>query len=325
MKLQHVSDHCFAVLNEKNRVCDANSGLINLGGGVVIDTQSDLAHGRRMIELFGKVWPGMPKRVINTHEDGDHVWGNQLFEGAEIIAHRTVKELMPHVADPRETQQLLKGTDRFLTRMLLKALHPGALAIARQLKQDFDFDGIHLVLPTTLFDERHVLDLDGTEVHLIYVGPCHQIGDTIIHVPKEKVVFAGDVIFRECTPMGWNGTYEKWIKVIDLILSLDPDVIVPGHGPVCGIEGAMEVKAYLGYVREESKRYFGQGLSALEASKKIDFGPYAGWRAPARLYMNVERAYRELRHEAADKPWDHAKVFDAVLAVARAKGIPIEF
>jgi glyoxylase-like metal-dependent hydrolase (beta-lactamase superfamily II) len=325
MKLQQVSENCFAVLNEKNRVCDANSGLINLGGGVVVYTQSDLPHGRRMIELFGKVWPGMPKRVINTHEDGDHVWGNQLFEGAEIIAHRTVKELMPHVADPRETQQLLKAADRFLTRMLLKTLHPGALAIAQQLKQDFDFDGIRLVLPTTVFEERHLLDLDGTEVHLIYVGPCHQTGDTIIHVPKEKVVFAGDVIWRECTPMGWNGTYEKWIKVIDLILSLDPDVIVPGHGPVCGIEGAMEVKAYLGYVREESKRYFGQGLSALEASKKIDFGPYAGWRAPARLYMNVERAYRELRHEAADKPWDHAKVFDAVLAVARAKGIPIEF
>ena len=48
MKLEQVSDSCFAVLNEKNRVCDANSGLINLGGGVVIDTQSDLAHARQV-------------------------------------------------------------------------------------------------------------------------------------------------------------------------------------------------------------------------------------------------------------------------------------
>jgi hypothetical protein len=47
------------------------------------------------------------------------------------------------------------------------------------------------------------MDLDGTEVHVIYVGPCHQVGDTIIHVPKEGVVFAGDVLFRQCTPMGW--------------------------------------------------------------------------------------------------------------------------
>jgi glyoxylase-like metal-dependent hydrolase (beta-lactamase superfamily II) len=325
MHLQQVSQNCFAVLNEKNRVCDANSGLINLGGGVVIDTQSDLPHGRQMIHLFSKVWRGMPTRVINTHEDGDHVWGNQLFEGAEIIAHRTAKALMPHAANPRETQQLLNGANHFLPRMLLKALHPGALAIARQLQQDFDFDGIKLVLPTTVFDERHVLDLEGTQVHLIYVGPCHQIGDTIVHVPEERVVFAGDVIFRQCTPMGWNGSYDKWLEVLDLIISLDPEVIVPGHGPVCGVEGAMEMKAYLEYVREESRRCFDQGLSSLEASKQIDLGPYGGYRAPARLYMNVERAYREFRREAADAPWNHAKTFDAIYAVAKARGLEVEF
>jgi cyclase len=53
--MKQVSDSCFAVLNEKNRLCDANSGLIALGGGMLIDTQSDLAHARRMIEMFGRV------------------------------------------------------------------------------------------------------------------------------------------------------------------------------------------------------------------------------------------------------------------------------
>ena len=59
MKLHQVSENCFAVENEKNRVCDASSGLINLGGGVVIDTQSDLSHARQMITLFGTVWPAL--------------------------------------------------------------------------------------------------------------------------------------------------------------------------------------------------------------------------------------------------------------------------
>ena len=46
MEMQQVSDSCYVVLNEKNRVCDANSGLVNRGGGVVIDTQSDLPHAQ---------------------------------------------------------------------------------------------------------------------------------------------------------------------------------------------------------------------------------------------------------------------------------------
>jgi cyclase len=325
VKLQQVTESCFAVLNEKNRVCDANSGLVNRGGGLVIDTQSDLSHGRRMIELFGRVWPTLPRRVVNTHEDGDHVWGNQLFEGAEIIAHRTVADRMPRVADPGETQKLLDAADGLLSRWMLRAIHPGALAIARQLREDYDLHGIELVLPTTLFDERHVLDLDGTEVQLIYVGPCHQAGDTIVHVPGERVVFAGDVIFSQCTPNGWTGTYDKWLETLDFIIALDPDVIVPGHGPVCGIEGAMEMKAYLDYVREESKRCFELGLTSLEASTRIPWGPYGEWRAPARLWANVERAYRELRNEPADAPWDKAKSFDAIYRVARARGVEVEF
>jgi hypothetical protein len=192
---------------------------------VVVDTQSDLPHARQMIGPFGKVWKAMPRQVINTHEDGDHVWGNQLFEGAEIIAHRSVRELMQQIADPKETQQLIEESDRFLSRLRLSALHPGALALVRQLKQDHDFEDIRLVLPTTVFDEQHALDLDGTEVQLIYMGPCHQIGDTIVHVPEEKVVFAGDVIFRECTPMGWNGGPREGLRR------------GPGSGPCQGHRG----------------------------------------------------------------------------------------
>jgi glyoxylase-like metal-dependent hydrolase (beta-lactamase superfamily II) len=325
MKLQQVSDNCFAALNETNRVLDANSGLINLGGGLVIDTQADLPHARRMIELFGRVWPGMPRRVVNTHEDGDHVWGNQLFDAAEIIAHRLVPARMQEAADPRAFQELLDGASRLLPRLWLRVLHPGRLAVAQQLQRDYDFDGITLAPPTTLFEDRLVLDLDGTEVHLIHVGPCHQAGDTIVHVPSEGVVFAGDVVFRACAPMGWTGSYARWLRCLDRIIWLDPDVIVPGHGPVCGIEGAMELRAYLEHVREEASRYFARGLSSLQASKLVDLGPYAGWRSPARLYANVERAYRELRGEPEGAPWDMTATFDAIYEVAKARRCEVEF
>lgn len=325
MKLQQVSEHCYSVLNEKNRVCDANSGLINLGGGVIIDTQSDLAHGREMIRLFSTVWTGMPKRIILTHEDADHVWGNQLFPGAEIIAHRSVPERMKQVAEPEETQQLMHGVGNVIKNFVIKVTHPGLAAAGKQLLEDYNFDGIQLVLPTTLFDTTYQLNLDGTEVNLTYVGPCHQVGDTIINVPKEGVLFAGDVIFRQSTPMGWTGSYENWFKVFDLITELNPHTIVPGHGPVCGIEVVKEMRAYLQYVRDESKKHFDNGLTSLEAAEKIDFGPYAEWRAPARLYMNVERAYREFRNEAPDAPWNSPATFDAIYKLAKAKEIEVEF
>ena len=228
MKMEQVSNRCFAVLNEKNRVCDANSGLINIGDGMVIDTQSDLNHARQMIEMFSDVWSEMPKQVVNTHEDLDHIVGNQLFEGAEIIGHRSLPERMKSVADPEEIQKLMRMANGTLSGPLLKLVHPGVVASARQLKEDYDFSGFRLVTPTTLFDDRLITNLEDMEVHIIHVGPCHQVGDTIVWLPNERVLFAGDVIFRLCTPMGWVGTFEKWFETLDFIANeLKPDVIVP--------------------------------------------------------------------------------------------------
>jgi glyoxylase-like metal-dependent hydrolase (beta-lactamase superfamily II) len=291
----------------------------------VIDTQADLSHARRMLELFATVSPGLPRRVVNTSEDGAHVWGNQLFEGAEVIAHRTVPARMKAVADPRAFHHLLHDADRLLPRLRLRAFHPGVLSAARQLRADYDLGGITPVPPTTLFDEQLVLDLDGTEVHLIHVGPCHQAGDTIVHLPREGVLFAGDVVLRGTTPVGWSGTYARWLQCLDRIIWLDPEVIVPGHGPVCGIEGAMETKAYLEHVREQAMRCFERGLTSLQAAKRIDLGPYATWQGSARVYANVERAYREFRREPEDAPWDVTGTLDAIYEVARARGCEAGF
>jgi len=325
MKLQQVTDHCFAVLNETNRVCDANSGLINLGRGVVVDTQSDLAHARQMIELFGQVRSRMPGYVVLTHEDIDHVAGNQLFPDAEIIAHSSMLERMRPAADPTEYQKLLHGIDDPATTAMLETVHPGVLAVARQLKQDYSFDGIELALPTTVFDDRYVLDLDGTEVHLIYAGPAHQLGDVIVHVPSEGVVFAGDLLFNESTPMAWAGSYQQFFDALDVITALSPGVIVPGHGPDCGIEAVAREREYFQYVLDQSRKAFDAGQSPAEAAADINLGPYAAWKAPARLIINVERAYREFRGEPTDAPWNTLAIFDGMYQLAQKSGVAVEF
>ena len=131
----------------------------------------------------------------------------------------------------------------------------------------------------------------------------------------QSVVFVGDVLFRMCTPIGWEGTYERWTTALDRIAALNPSVVVPGHGPLCGIEGVREMKAYLEYVRGESQRCFNAGLSALDAAKRIELGPYAEWTEPERLIFNVERAYREFRGEPYDAPIDAAAMFRGMFEV----------
>jgi glyoxylase-like metal-dependent hydrolase (beta-lactamase superfamily II) len=280
---------------------------VNRAGGLVIDTFWDLPHTRELIAQYARVWPGPARRVVNTHHNGDHAWGNQLFARAEIIGHRKCAAAFGR--ERPELMQMLRGqggSDDPVMRDLAAKL------------ADWDFTGIELTPPTTLLDDRLDLDLDGLRVELRWVGPAHTAGDVIVHLPRERVVFTGDVLFRLCTPIGWDGTFDGWLAALDTIVALDPAVVVPGHGPLCGVEGPREMRAYLVYVRDEASRGFEAELSVVDTAKRIDLGPYAGWTEPERIVFQVERAYRELRGEAWDAPLDVNVLFAGMYELRQA-------
>jgi cyclase len=298
MELREIAPDVYACLQEDRGLGWSNSGLVNRGGGVVVDTFWDLPHTRELIAQYARVTPEPVRRVVNTHHNGDHCWGNQLFPDAEIIGHRLCAEGFGKDGSPAMLQAIRDGGGS-----------DPALAWFAEGLAPWDFTGIELRPPTRLIDDRLDLDLDGVSIELRYVGPAHTAGDVIVHVPQSRVVFVGDVLFRLCTPIGWEGTYARWIAALDHIAALEPEVVVPGHGPLCGVEGLREMKAYLEYVRAESRRFFDAGLGTLEAAKRIDLGPYATWTEPERLLFNVERAYREFRGEPHDAAIDAIGIF----------------
>ncbi|HEY8514518.1 MAG TPA: MBL fold metallo-hydrolase [Candidatus Binatia bacterium] len=292
--LVQLSDKVHAYLQPDGGLGLSNAGLVGSArDALLVDTLFDLAHTRRMLDEIARKVTSDIGRVVNTHHNGDHCWGNQLVAGAEIIGHRRCAELM-QTLPPESLQRLKLAPDTI----------PGARALRAGLDR-FDFSGITVTPPTTFVpDDGMQLEVDGVEVRLIYVGPAHTAGDVVVHLPREGIVFTGDVVFRLCAPIGWEGTFARWIWALEQIAALDADTLVPGHGPVCGKEGALEMRDYLIYVRDESRRHFDAGRTVEEAALRIDLGPYAGWAESERIVFNVDRAYREFRGEPYDAPLD---------------------
>ena len=306
MELQELAKDVYTCLQEDKGLGWSNSGLVNRGGGLVVDTFWDLPHTRELIATYGKVRSTPAQRVVNSHDNGDHSWGNQLFPQAEIIGHRLCAEQM-------------KGQDPAALQRRKVAAQRGdpALAPLAEAFGAWDFSGIEITPPTTLLEDRLELNLDGTTVEIIYVGPAHSVGDVIVHLPDERVVFTGDILFWLCTPIGWDGTFENWSLALDRIVELDPAVVVPGHGPLCGVEGPKEMKAYLAYVRSEAQDHYQAGRSVVDAAKRIDLGPYAGWTEPERIVINVARAYREFQGRPFDAPLDPQANFETMFSLRK--------
>ena len=62
--------------------------------------------------------------------------------------------------------------------------------------------------------------------HLIEVGPAHTRGDTLVHIPGDRVVFTGDILFIGGHPIMWAGPTGNWLPAIDRILAMDVETIV---------------------------------------------------------------------------------------------------
>ncbi len=307
MELKQVARDVYACLQPDRGFGWSNSGLVNRAGGLVVDTLMDVRHTRRALDLYAGVAPQPARRLVNTHDNADHVWGNQLFRGREIIGHRNCAEAMRGALSPAVMAAMATAKDP----------SPGVAWFAADVRE-FDFTEVEVTPPTTLIDQRLDLDLDGERCEIVYLGPAHTSSDTVVWLPGEGVLFSGDLLFRLCTPVGWEGTFANWIAALDWMIARGPAVVVPGHGPLTGVDGLRELRAYLVYVRAESERFFAQGLSELDAARRIELGPYASWTQPERLVFNVSRAYRELRGESPYAPVNAVALLDQCCELRRS-------
>ncbi|HJV61017.1 MAG TPA: MBL fold metallo-hydrolase, partial [Albitalea sp.] len=96
------------------------------------------------------------------------------------------------------------------------------------------------------------LTVGGTRFVLRSAGPSHTPDDTVIYLPDEKVLFAGDVVFRARVPFIGQADSRHWIAALDQLLALDAKVIVPGHGPQSTLprEDLTLTRDYIVYLRQ---------------------------------------------------------------------------
>ena len=151
-------------------------------------------------------------------------------------------------------------------------------------------------------------------VHLIEVGPAHTRGDVLVHSPVDRVVYTGDILFIEGTPVMWEGPVANWIKACLLIEDMDVDLIVPGHGPITDRHGVAKVRHYLQYVHDQARARYDAGMSAFEAARDIELAEYSSWSDPERIAVNVDSLYREF--SGAETTTDIVELFSRMAALA---------
>jgi cyclase len=287
----------------------SNAGLITDGSeSMLVDTLFDLKLTAEMLETMRAAVPAAREigTVVNTHANGDHCYGNQLVSEATIITSKATSDELSEVspgmmASMVENAEALGDAGRFFAEIF----------------GPFDFNGIDVPPPDETFEGELVLDVGDKKVHLIEVGPAHTRGDVLVHVPADGVIFTGDILFIDGTPIMWEGPVGNWIAACNRIAEMGAETIVPGHGPLTNAAGALAVRDYLAYVRDEARARYDAGLSATDAVYDIALGDYASWGDAERIAVNVHTLYREFSgSEERPSPVD---LFGLMAKIARPR------
>ena len=268
----------------------SNAGLItDSGESLLVDTLFDLPLTQAMLDTMADATPDarVIDTLVNTHANGDHCYGNSLVGNARIIASRSSAEEMDNVPAA------------MMAELIHRADELGAAgAYFRKIFGAFEFEGIDPAPPTDTFERRLDLSVGSKTIELWEVGPAHTRGDVIVYAPDDGVVFTGDILFIEGTPIVWEGPVANWIAACDRILEIKPNVIVPGHGPLTDLKGVRAVQDYLAYIQSEARIRFDAGLSAMEAARDITLGAFSSWLDAERIAVNVHTLYAEFDPQA---------------------------
>jgi glyoxylase-like metal-dependent hydrolase (beta-lactamase superfamily II) len=263
-----------------NRNFISNAGfVVTPAGVVVIDALGSPQLARDLIAEVRRHTAQPITHVVLTHYHADHIYGLQEFQaiGAKIIAHRGGQQYMH--SDTAQSRLAVSRID----------LAPWIDGATRLVPADDWIDG------------PRELVLGGVRLRLQPVGPAHTPEDLVVFLPGERVLFAGDIVFRGRLPFVGQADSRQWIAALDTLLAYDAAVVVPGHGPrSSSAREDMELtRDYLAYLRQTMGKAARSMEPFEEAYQQADWSRFEKlplFRSANR--MNAYNTYLLMEHEA---------------------------
>ena len=275
----------------------ANVGFVATDEGVIaVDTPILPEEARHWRQQMARVSGGKPLLyMINTDHHRGHIMGNQYFLPAPIVAHE------------RAWRDMRGYGDNFKQRVI------DSFKREPELQAQFSVSTMRIVRPQITFSKRLTLRKAGREMQLIHIGG-HTMATAIIWLPVEGVLFVGDTVWIEEHPYMAQSSSRDWVAGLELIGQIDPAVIVPGHGPLCGLKEVDYMISFLRHMQERVREFYQKGIGKHETGAALVEDLRSWFNVPqsrrskihSQIKSGVGRTYEELRR-AENARAEHAK------------------
>ena len=249
----------------------SNAGFVVTPAGVVVfDTLGSPSLAQAMVKRIREVTDQPIRIAIVSHYHADHYYGMQVFKelGAEVWAHELAQTANGTDAQQLRFEQRKEILGKWINDQTQRFPKPD-----KWLSGDTDFE------------------LGGVHFRLRHVGPAHSAEDLALYVDQDKVLYAGDLVFKGRIPFVGDADSKLWLAAMDKLIELNPKVLVPGHGGASDtpMEDLVLTRDYLRYLRQEMGKAVADLIPFDEAYLATDWSKYE--MMPAFPEANRRNAY----------------------------------
>jgi cyclase len=293
-----------------------NVVIVNDQDVLVVDDGTTPAAARAFLDDIKKITNKPVRTVVNTHFHYDHTDGNSVFgPEVQIIAHEYVRTAIATFdvlnREPFITSQKTAVPARIeaLTKQIAaekdpqkKAAFQKDLATAQTTLNELK--EIKPTPPNVTYSSKMVLYKGSKEIQLLFLGRGHTGGDTVVFLPRERVVCTGDLMESRLAYMG-DAFFDEWVTTLGALKNLDFALVLPGHGAPFSDKGLITAfQSYLSDITTKIAVLRAQGLTADQAASRVDLtnhakdfpqitGPGADARGVRRIYAWMDERARK--------------------------------
>jgi cyclase len=256
--------------------------VVGRDGVLLVDGQGSVDATRKLVEAIAKTTDKPIKWYVVGSDHGDHTAGNSVLPANTIyVIHPNSRRQM--LADAANAKQAAEKASAEA------AAKGGAAPAPRPV----------VVPPTEMSGDKQVIDVGGIEAQVLFLGRAHTGGDLSVYLPKQKILFMSEAYLNRVFPAMRSAYPSEWVKAIDRALAMDVDRYIPGHGFIeeskASREELVEYQKALKYVIAEIQRLQKLGLSADDARKQANWGPYKEWMlADQQDIIAIRKVYEEI-------------------------------
>lgn len=219
--------------------------------------------------------------VLNTHHNFDHTSDNGYYtkRGAVSFGVEVAKQEMERERDAGIWVKQMAGRGPRVEHLI------GKLDISP---------------PMVTFEDQIDIHYGGRHFQMIYIDHCHTKGDTVVWMPKEKVLFSGDLLTYRTHPVNRLGNFMNWIPALDLLKKKFPAKhIIPGHGPLPprGTKIIDENKAFLTQLRTRTTAALRKEKTPAKAAKLVQMPEYIRWFRAQNVPNNALKMAKDLKRK----------------------------